>query len=342
MKINILFAIALVNLFPPNSYLKAQGIRGGEMMAETGNNLLAMVDVKIYREGPRVPFILFDWGDGTTDTLTGSTALTADPDVIVDFYFGTHQYDTFNVYILSVQDSFLIPDIANIPNSGSQAFYLRDTFGIDNEEDFFNNIGPTIRMPNFIRSQVNIEVAPNGAIIHDPIVSNGGNYFSYIVEALVPFPAEGYAFPEATDSLVCCITWDQPLAPGKYAFGIRAYSYRRSDDSFFGTTTRLMTIEVDSSMITSGLEIWEEPPFDIFPNPAAEAVYLQFDAPPAPRAEVHIYDMFGRKAYSGTLDGAGLGRRLAIPVAGWPPGMYVAEVRSRGRVGMRKFVVGAR
>lgn len=51
-------------------------------------------------------------------------------------------------------------------------------------------------MPNFVRSQVNIEVAPNGAIIHDPTVSNTGNYFSYIIEALVPFPAEGYSFPQ--------------------------------------------------------------------------------------------------------------------------------------------------
>ena len=40
-------------------------------MAITGLNLLAEIDVKIYREGPGVPFILFDWGDGTIDTLTG-------------------------------------------------------------------------------------------------------------------------------------------------------------------------------------------------------------------------------------------------------------------------------
>ena len=71
MKIHILFIIALVVAFFPSSSLKAQGIRGGEMMAITGLNLLAEIDVRICREGPGVPFILFDWGDGTIDTLTG-------------------------------------------------------------------------------------------------------------------------------------------------------------------------------------------------------------------------------------------------------------------------------
>jgi len=342
MKIHILFIIALVVAFFPSSSLKAQGIRGGEMMAITGLNLLAEIDVKIYREGSGVPFILFDWGDGTIDTLTGFTALTYNPNVIVDKYFGTHQYDTLDVYVLSVKDSFLIPGISNISNSSSQVFHLRDTFGIDNEEDFFNNIGPRIRMPNFVRSQVNIEVAPNGAIIHDPTVSNTGNYFSYIIEALVPFPAEGYTFPEATDSLVCCITWDRPLAPGKYAFGIRAYSYRRTDDSFFGTTTRLMTIDVDSSMIVSGLEIWEKESFSIFPNPASEVVYLQFDDLPGLQADVYVYDLMGRVAYTNTLQKASPARRLEIPIAGWPPGMYVVEVRSGRQVNVRKFVAETR
>ncbi|MCB9266483.1 MAG: T9SS type A sorting domain-containing protein [Lewinellaceae bacterium] len=196
-------------------------------------------------------------------------------------------------------------------------------------------------MPNFVRSQVNIEVAPDGAIIHDPTVSNAGNYFSFIVEALVPFPAEGYTFPEATDSLTCCITWDRPVAPGKYAFGIRAYSYRRSDGSFFGTTTRLMTIDVDSSMIISGLELWQEELFDVFPNPASEVLYVQFQTFPGPQASVHIYDVMGRKVYSGKWKEAMPGGRLEVPVAGWAPGVYVVEVRLGGRVSVRKFVVGA-
>jgi len=288
-----------------------------------------------------VPSIIFDWGDGTKDTLYGITASTPNPEVIANKYFGTHQYDTLGIYVLSVQDSFLIPGIANVPNSESQIFYLRDTFGINNEEDFLINVNGLVKLPTFERSQVDVELAPNGAIIHDPIVSNAGNYFSYVTKALVPFPAEGYAFPEATDSLVCCIFWDRPVEAGKYAFGIRAYSYRWSDDSLFGTTTRLMVIDVDSSMIVSGLEIWGEEPFNIFPNPASQVVYLQFGAWPGPPAEVRIYDRLGRVAYVQTVKEAGRPRRLEVPVAGWPPGVYVAEVRTAGQVSVKKFIISA-
>lgn len=84
----------------------------------------------------------------------------------------------------------------------------------------------------------------------------------------------------------------------------------------------------------------------IFPNPVSEVVYLQFDAPPGSSTtdphgpvEVCIYAIMGRQAYSKTIREASLAQRLEVPVAGWPPGVYMVEVRSAGQISVQKFVV---
>ena len=50
-------------------------------------------------------------------------------------------------------------------------------------------------MPNFVRSQVNIEVAPNGAIIHDPTVSNTGIISPTLSKPGTLFLRKATAFP---------------------------------------------------------------------------------------------------------------------------------------------------
>jgi len=80
--------------------------------------------------------------------------------------------------------------------------------------------------------------------------------------------------------------------------------------------------------------------FSLSPNPASEVVYLQFGTMPGPPAEVRIYDRLGRVVFAQSIKEAGQYRRLEVPVAGWPPGVYVAEVRSAGQLSVEKFVVG--
>lgn len=54
---------------------------------------------------------------------------------------------------------------------------------------------------------------------------------------------------------------------------------------------------------------------------------------------MRIYDRLGRPVYTQSVKEAGQYRRLEVPVAGWRPGVYVAEVRSAGRLSMWKFII---
>jgi len=91
----------------------------------------------------------------------------------------------------------------------------------------------------------------------------------------------------------------------------------------------------------NGAEALEKAPVSLFPNPASQVVYLQFGTMPGPPAEVRIYDRLGRVAYAQSIKEAGLPRRLEVPVAGWPPGVYVVEVCSAGQVSVKKFIISA-
>jgi hypothetical protein len=320
----------------------AQGIRGGEIRGHgsvSSPNAYASVHVQIYREGPAAPHILFEWGDGAVDTLPLSGVHPiSQTGVSINQYYGFHYYDTLGVYALAVTDGFLIPGIANIPDSETKMLELRDTISLDNPADFI--VEGTASLPVFINRQTAIEVLPNGAIRHNPAASNHANrFFSYLLTELAPWPASGYAYPAASDSIGCCIIWDRPLAPGRYAFAIKARSLRFADHSLFATATRFMVIDVDSAMLVSAPDIWPAlPPLSLYPNPASETLYLSFGEPLASPAELRVFSLAGQEAYRAALPGGLAGQAWEIPVAGWPAGVYVVRVIAGGRSWVERVI----
>ncbi len=142
------------------------------------------------------------------------------------------------------------------------------------------------------------------------------------------------------------MVWDRPVEPGIYAVCIKVREFRRGYDNpedsvFMSTTHRAMMIDIDESMLVSTAAPFLKGLFSLFPNPASAVVFLQFGAMPGPTAEVRMYDIMGRAVYTQSVKEAGQYRRLEVPVAGWPPGVYVAEVRSAGQVSVEKFVIRA-
>jgi hypothetical protein len=319
------------------SGLHSQGIRGGEFFITAYSNLSADALVTIYREGEGVPFVLFDWGDGTIDTLDGISVPDYGSGIIVDTYYGLHSYGDYGVYYPKLRDSFLVPDIVNIPNSGEQILSIEDTLYIDNPEEF--GINGKKGMPGIQPSQTTIYIDSSGVVTHDMSFVRGG-YFTFPVDSLVAFPVPGYTFPAATDTLECCIRWDRPVEPGLYAFAVKVYSYNILDEAYKGTATRLMTIKVDSSMVLSTTSNYTVPPvISLYPNPVADQLHVQLGHFRAEDALLQVLSPQGQVVYTEKLRLSNVLQEHSLSVADWPAGVYVLRVQNGERQWVRRFVV---
>lgn len=331
---NRYFFLFLIICLLTNFSSQAQAIRGGEIWTQVTLVVYAQTRVHIYRQDTGgASSILFNWGDGTIETLQGYTALTPVPGIVVDIYIGSHAYDGPGTYALSTVDSFLIEDIVNIPNSGSQPLVLHDTLVLP--ETPFNHWS----VPLFANTPTKVDVDDDGVFHHSTsLVLIAGSFYDSTTLSLIPFPAEGYTFPDATNALSCCpFIWDRPIAPGRYAFSIKARSWYEGEIA--ATSTRNMIIDVDSSMIISTLPwSWiDEGIISLYPNPASDQVQLQLGGFHAP-VQVRIFDALGRMMYERHAIASQL-ETLQIPVSDWPQGIYQVQIQSGGKTLTRQVAV---
>ena len=79
--------------------------------------------------------------------------------------------------------------------------------------------------------------------------------------------------------------------------------------------------------------------FTLYPNPALEEVFLEFDAPLTGDADVWVYDLAGRPLLRRTLEAGAA--RAGIPIGELVSGLYLVEVKSGEQVfEVKRFVKG--
>ena len=78
------------------------------------------------------------------------------------------------------------------------------------------------------------------------------------------------------------------------------------------------------------------PDLRIVPNPADDMVWIDLQGGSDESNLVQVFSMDGRQVYSGKMPGIG---SLAIPVKGWPEGLYVARVTTHNKTFSKIFVV---
>ena len=309
------------------STVSAQRIWAAEMYKETIEGT-ASVDVKVYREAGSKDSIIFDWGDGTQETLPLGFTLLLYNGFWLDTYVGEHTYDTSGYYEIGFRDSFLIQDVVNITQSGNKSIHIRDSIAVFPPDHPFD----ANRCPDFFPTPFNIHVE-NGTYYHHAFFVADEPFIDDYQQELVFFPTEGYSFPETTNQLFMNnaeLVWDKPTAPGIYAFCIKVREIRPDyfnpqDSVLMSTTHRAMMIEVDSNMIVSTIAPWLNNSMSVFPNPATQTLYLESNCPG--RGEGHILNAQGQVVQSFGQEVAST--RLEVNVAALPPGIYWVRWQSR-------------
>ena len=320
------------------STVSAQRIWAVEMFKETIEGT-ASVDVRVYRETESKDSIIFDWGDGTQETLPLGFTLLLFNGFWLDTYVGEHTYDTSGYYEIGFRDSFLIQDVVNISQSGNKSINIRDSIAVFPPDHPFDwNRSPDITSLPFttIMEEDGIVKVFLSYQIDEPFID-------LYLEELVPFPSEEFMFPEATDSIYMInnvVVWDKPTAPGIYAFCIKVREIRPDyfnpqDSVLMSTTHRAMMIEVDSNMIVSTMAPWLNNSISVFPNPATQTLYLESNCPG--RGEGHILNAQGQVVQSFRREVTST--RLEVDVAALPPGIYWVRWQTRDCDLVEKVVI---
>ena len=318
MRLFIFFFIA-VFFFCVAQYSNAQDILGGELIVTETDPSFTTIKVDIYSQGGYRDTMLIDWGDGATDTLDFFGSGGALGDVYLTSYIAEHTYPDTGVYVITVKDSFWVDGIVNIPNSGEKSLLLQDTLVIDSNLLYEG--------PDIIGTHLGIDYSEDGVLSHNLGVSFMGPIDELIFKQIA-VPVPGYTFPEAPnfmgfeDPTVGIFTWDKPQETGRFAVAFRLYVWY--DGRIMSTTTRQMTIQVDSifsglTYTTLGGEL-----FSSFPNPANDVVYIDFENPTTASTTLQITNSLGAVVVAYELPTGTSSRQL--DVGHLPAGVYHVSV----------------
>ncbi|HMQ47905.1 MAG TPA: T9SS type A sorting domain-containing protein [Saprospiraceae bacterium] len=331
----------------------ATGIYRAEMDKEVLNDV--RVSITIGRRNELKDFVLFDWGDGSPlDTAFRTSAnyvgLYENEYYYLEKYFASHWYEDTGLYRIGFRDSFLVDDIVNIEESGTKVLELYDTIvlyppvnalAVNTSPDIFTTPGLLYLEGDVVTHSVNI--ASDELFI-------GDIYYG----ELIPFPAENYSLPLASDSIYMVqsqsggggtMIWDKPLMTGRYALAIniresRPFTINGVLDTFLlSTTLRTMTVLITDEFLVSTVGVDEFPGLvSVYPNPATSM--LQIDcALPDQGAVLTIFNSNGQLCYFMEIGNSGNVQHFSIPVSDWPPGLYVLRMQVGDAVWSRKVVV---
>ncbi|MCF8247800.1 MAG: T9SS type A sorting domain-containing protein [Saprospiraceae bacterium] len=330
MKINVLIFFLTLSI---NCCL-AQGIIAGDVIlsmssASTGKYLQAYVTTltKDIR-----PTIIMEWGDGTSDTISGEN-LHVGPFTFLNYYLGYHSYQDTGFYSFTYSDSSWISDIFNMEDSDQQPFILKAGILGSYHPSFSENISP------FWGSQLDDIHVNNGVITHNLLITDFDGADS-IVEKLIPVPATGYFLPDATDSLACCLTWEKPTAPGKYAFGFEAEEWGYGIKK--GYVQRFITFQIDTILSNAEEITNHDSKFFIYPNPASSYFNVLFNGSYVLNSnyQMEISDVYGRIYFSKPVEIFQFGVGLTINVASYPSGIYYVILKSKsGKCWVEKLLI---
>ena len=306
--------------------LNAQRFIGGRLNRDrTHPTGLLGVAIHTYTLDAPVPVIKINWGDGVVEEVQSNGSDKIGEGIYRNYYNFFHVYESPGEYTVSYVDSFWVEDILNLENSGEQYFRL--------EEKVVFSDTSLVNIPPFIRSPFPV----NYSIREDGTIDFPVNYIEIELDEVAlrfrPFPGEGYSLPPATDTLICCIEWRTPPAPGRYVFAMEAADFRNGEE--LSTNTLLIALDVPAVSNTKKEENYN---FHIFPNPAAHTLHLQFSNFPLGAATLTVQNAAGQLLYREQVELSARLQQHSVDVSGWPPGVYFLTVQAGGGQVVRRFV----
>ena len=307
-----------------------QGIVAGDIVTGvSGGSKKGGFRINTFSQAPR-PEIVVDWGDGFIDTVTGPSFLISQ-DLYLNIYQKNRYYQDTGYYTIRYTVDYWIDGIANFDDSGTQPFVLEADIWLTSDIIFSQNSSIFFSAPADYISQ------DNGVVTHELVPTDFD--LDSISQKLIPVPAQGYFLPDATDSLVCCLIWDKPTEPGKYAFGFELEDWRSGKR--MSSVQRFITVQVDTVFSQDSEKEYVGRGFVVFQNPTDSDLRIFFSGSfvPGNSYSLSISDEMGKMIYRKSIKLLEFAGGLSIDVSTWPSGLYFITLATGDRVWVEKVVV---
>lgn len=186
-------------------------------------------------------FLQIDWGDGTSDSIP-RLADTPIPGIgQKNTYRTRHTFAGPGSYTISMEDQNRNANVANIPISVNQAFYIESTLTI--VPGLAPNNSPQLLNPPIDRACTG-EIFIHNPAAYDP---DGDSLAYFLAPSLGNGGVEilGYTYPNASitvDAKRGDLIWDAPAFAGEFNVAIRIEEYR--EGVLIGSVLRDIQIEV--------------------------------------------------------------------------------------------------
>jgi hypothetical protein len=308
-------------LFAGSTSLNATHIMGGEFRYSHLSGSTYSIIFHFYTDliSPvDRPELIFDFGDGTLDTIPRTT--------IEDFPIGSicssirfatyvtqHTYPGPGTYIITLIDPNRNVGISNIPDSGAEPFCVSASLMTSLEVAGNNSV--IFQNPQYL-------IVQNGwSLQHllDPFDVDGD---SLSFEPVVPSgtdcdPIAGYTFPGPIFSVdpgtgEWSFTAD---ALGEYVIAVRAKEWR--DGQIIGEVTRDMTI----CIMTTGLQEMEHPRFSLSPTLTNGSISVNSSSDR--KAQIRILSANGSLVMEDVFNG----RSHSLDLGSLENGLYLVQLR---------------
>jgi len=344
-KIIFLLFFALGNL----ALIQAQGIWAAQLEKRVyAQDVSAKIEIFRKGYGGMSEKIRFDWGDGVVEEIGPPGAFQYIPqyDLTRATYFSKHYYDEEGLYELSFVDSFLVPGVKNISDSGQRYLRFKDTLNILSEDHPFSyNYAPLfIGYPDMD----SYYTGENGKVLYPAQYSSNDVFISAedFRETVVPFPTDG-VLPTPGDVYMDdnVLVWDRPIEAGVYGFCIKVREFRKGfsnpeDSIFMSTAHRVLMIEVDSNMLVSSLNLSPlKGMMSFFPNPAYSTLNIQTQYTQSTKGKLLIENLAGQTIHSEDLNLSPVLQSWQVNVSNWSSGVYVVRLQAGAEQVVQRFVV---
>lgn len=324
--------------------LHAQEFRGGEISFVRTDETHYDAFIDVYYKGdvtapkPFLRFYISFWMVDTAELVSMDT-------LALDYYrlrykesiYIFEENTPFNFIVL---DTFPLPTLKNLDGDKRDFFTLYTMFftpytqwlGL-NSPPIFDFDPTTFHIDDGVFTFDSKATDPDGdSLVYALKDYNNPNHPEYYI----------YTLPVASDTFSCdslqgIITWDKPLEPGKYLFGVLVNS------TYFGSSQRDIIVEIreeDLSTRTKEDELLSST-FTLYPNPASQK--LRLDIVPTPdwkgSGTLTGWDMLGKLVYFKTLPNVDVYFSEEVDVSHWKPGVYCFVLTVNGRVKTERIVV---
>lgn len=312
------FLLSFISLLISRFY--AQDLISGELTYQwiSGNKYAIKMNLYKKTNASDNDTIFISFGDGESDTII-SYCISYPNDLSVCSYNTEHTFPGQGTYIISYLDSFRIPNIQNIQNSGNEVFYLESELRITP----FGGVNNSSTSSSFL-----VDTAYNGLNYQYNLNCSDPDGDSLLF-SLVQIPSAYIPANININSSSGLFSWNNPDTLGNYIFAILTEEFRNG--SKIGSTLREIMIPLISPNAIDKID--NENIISVYPNPASETISISF-LPRTVNIFYKICDITGRELERNNI----IIPNQSISLKNYNNGIYFLKISMDDKIFTKKFV----